>query len=276
VDNLLCFRTAPPAGASGAFGKLVRTHPELRELIDRHVLKLKPNVHLYESRLRLKSLHKLFLDRCPKLNLDVGNQYPFNTITLAHRSLSAYVHKLILENADKAIPAIYGSDAAKTLQTGDVTNRPVTRPYVRVEADAHRIDAIFSLSIPSIFGDEICRTVDRLWFIAIEEVLSGAILGYHRSSRSEPNSEDILEAVKNALIRWEPRQLRIPTLQYGKGAGFPSSHNALFLGACWDEFSVDEALANVAERVTTKMKEVVGCDFLLHVLTAKQSWFHRP
>jgi hypothetical protein len=30
-------------GASGAFGRLLRTYPELKELIDRHVLRLKPH-----------------------------------------------------------------------------------------------------------------------------------------------------------------------------------------------------------------------------------------
>ena len=42
---------SPPTGASGAFGKLLRTYPWLKNLVDRHVLKLNPNRHLYESRI---------------------------------------------------------------------------------------------------------------------------------------------------------------------------------------------------------------------------------
>jgi hypothetical protein len=91
----------------------------LKELLDRHILRLKKSKAIYESRLRLKSLHKRFLDRCRELGLDVGKQYPFNTTKLASQSLWRYVYKTILENTSKAIPAVYGSDAAKTLQTGD-------------------------------------------------------------------------------------------------------------------------------------------------------------
>jgi hypothetical protein len=40
----------------------------------------------------------------------------------------------------------------------------------RVEADAHRIDAIFTILIPSIFGNIITKTVDRLWVIVLKDI----------------------------------------------------------------------------------------------------------
>jgi putative transposase len=248
------------SGLSGAFSKLLREHPALQDLLDRHILKLKGLNHIYESRIQLKSLHKRFVDKCRELDLDVGRQYPFNTATMAHRSLSIYIHKTIRENIRRATAANFGSAAVKTFETGDGTNRPVFRPFQRVEIDAHKIDAIFTILIPSPFGNVIAKTIDRQWVITIQEVASGAILSYHRSYRAEINSDDVLEAVAKALRSWSPRGLRIPTLRYNERAGYPSNVDLRFLGACWDEYSVDGALAEICKRVTTKMKTVVGCE----------------
>jgi len=247
-------------GAAGAFGQLLLTYQELERLIREQVLKLSKRRHIYESRIPLKSLHKHFVDRCRELNLGVGMQYPFNTDQLAYVSLSKYVRKLIKENAAQATPARFGSDAAKKLKTGDGSARPITRPFERVECDAHHIDAIFCILIPSIFGELIPKVVHRLWLIVIKDVVSRAILGYHLSLREECNADDILEAARNALGKWEPRELLIPAMKYAKGAGFPGNQNARFLGACWNEFSVDGGMANLSGSVLTKMKRVVDAN----------------
>lgn len=103
-------RTFPstPSGASGAFGQLLRSYPELKELLDRHILRLRHSKAIYESRLRLKSLHKRFLDRCRELGLDVGKQYPFNTAKLASQSLWRYVHNTILETQPRPFQRYMG------------------------------------------------------------------------------------------------------------------------------------------------------------------------
>ena len=251
------------AGRAGAFTQLLRVHPELEKLLREQVLKLSKSKRIYESRIPVKSLHKHFLDRCRQLNLDVGMQYPFDTARLAYVTLSKYVRQLIEENTTQATSARFGTDAAKKLKTGDGFARPITRPFERVEFDAHHIDAIFCILIPSIFGELIPKVVHRLWLIAIKEVASRAILGYHLSLREECNTDDILEAVRNALSKWEPRELRVPTMKYAQGAGFPCNYNARFLGACWDEFSVDGGMANLSGPVANKMKAVVGANTIV-------------
>ena len=245
------------SGASGAFIQLLRTYPELRELIDEQILKRAKRKQIYESRIPLKSLHKRFLERCRKLNLDVGNKYPFNTAKLAYGALSEYVRDLVKENATRATAARFGSGAAKTFQTGDGTARPVFHPFERVECDAHHIDAIFCILIPSIFGELIPKVLHRLWLVVIKDVASRAILGYHLSLREECNKDDILEAVMHSLSKWEPRVPLIPNMKYAQGAGFPSSHNEKLLGACWDEFSVDGGMANLSGPVVSTIEDVV-------------------
>ncbi|MEM5385537.1 hypothetical protein VSR68_18310 [Paraburkholderia phymatum] len=45
---------------------------------------------------------------------------------------------------------------------------------------------------------------------------------------------------------------------YVPGAGLPSYRLSQLLGACWDEFSVDGALANTCARVESVLRDVVG------------------
>jgi putative transposase len=51
------------AGAAGAFTQLLRSYPELETLLQKQILKLSKGKRIYETRIPLKSLHKLFLDR---------------------------------------------------------------------------------------------------------------------------------------------------------------------------------------------------------------------
>jgi hypothetical protein len=246
------------AGGSGAFGKLLREYPAIDDLIRRHVFRMSKNRHVYEGPVQIKSLHKRFLDLCRELKLDVMKRYPFNTEWLGRVSLYKYVKRLIQENIEKATREVYGSNAAKSLQSGDGVDRPIFKPYQRVECDAHHIDAFFCILIISPDGEIIRKLVRRLWIIFVFEVLSRAVLGHHLSLREECNSNDVLEAVRHALTKWEPKHLQIPELTYKSGAGFPSSHNPKFVGACWDQFSVDEALVNVAADVKHILESVVG------------------
>jgi hypothetical protein len=191
---------------------------------------------------------------------NVGLQYPFNTKTLGRVTLSKYARERVMERPDKAIAARYGADAVKRSRTGDGVDRPVFLPFERVECDAHHIDAIFCVLIPSIFGEVIPRIVRRIWIITISEVVSRVILGRSISLRDEPDSDDVLEAFKHALTEWGPRPLRIPTLQFANGAGYPSSYDKRFIGACSTVISVDEALVTKAARVKEKIGEVMGAE----------------
>jgi hypothetical protein len=251
-------RTLARGGWSGAFGQLLRAYPELQQMIERYSLKLKKANHIYESRIPLWALHNRFLTFCREKKLDVGRQYPFNSKTLGYRSLSTYVRALIFEDPTKSIAANYGVSAAQTFKTGDGTMRPITLPFERVELDAHHIDAIFTILIPNPFGDAVQKILYRIWVLDIKETISGAVLAHHRSSRQEPDSNDVLEVINKALTKWEPRKLRIPGLTYAEGAGFPSNYDSRFLGACWKETSVDEAISINGTRVQRILKEILG------------------
>ena len=132
----------------------------------------------------------------------------------------------------------------------------------RGECDAHKLDTRMVVMIPSPHGGVEPRKIHRLWVIAIIEVASRVVLGYHLSLHRECSAEDVLRAVKHALSQWVPRDLQFSGNAYVGNAGFPSQRAARFLGACWNEFSVDGALANICARVERPMNDVVGARIL--------------
>ena len=74
---------------------------------------------------------------------------------------------------------------------------------------------------------------------------SRAVLGYHLSLHRECSAEDVLRAIKHALTRWVPRELQFSSSAYVAEPGMPSARNDRYLGACWDEFSVEIGRAHV-------------------------------
>jgi len=116
--------------------------------------------------------------------------------------------------------------------------------------------------VPSPHGGTEPRKIHRLWVVVIMEVASRVVLGYHLSLRRECAAEDVLRAVKHALSRWTARDLQFSDNAYVDKAGFASYRSHRFVGACWDEFSVDGALANICTRVEQPMHDVVGARVL--------------
>jgi transposase InsO family protein len=99
-----------------------------------------------------------------------------------------------------------------------------------------------------------------LWLIVLEDVSSRAVLSQHLCLGEEPTGEDVLEAIRLALTPWEPRKLIAPNMRYSPNACFPSSFDPRFLGAKWEQFSVDGALANISEIVRKPMKQLLGIE----------------
>jgi transposase InsO family protein len=166
------------------------------------------------------------------------------------------------ENPRQKLKQLGGPDGERKARAGDGTRRPVLKVFQRVECDAHKIDARMVVLVPSPHGGHEPRKIHRLWVIAIIEVASRAVLGYYLSMRMECSAEDVLRAIKNALTRWQPRELHWSEQSYVESAALPSGHAPQYIGACWDEFSVDGAMANICKRVETQLKEVVGAEVI--------------
>jgi len=210
------------SGLSGALSAFFDKHPDIREQIEVYFLKKAKGHLVHESRISYKSTFKRFLDACKAKGIR-GNEYPRNVKYMASRSLYQYLRNLTLSRFGEAIKARFGVDAARALKLGgpEAPLNPVTRPYMRVEFDGHRIDVAFTMLIPNPFGGFIEVAVTRMWLLTIRDTFSRAVLGYHLCYGREYNRFDVMECIKKSLMPWKRRELSIPGLKYS--GGFPSS-----------------------------------------------------
>src|SRR5699024_7573883 len=108
-------------------------------------------------------------------------------------------------------------------------------------------------------GDEIVKTMYRIWILVIIDVATRAILGHHLCLNKEYSSNDVLHCIRNAVVPWEPQPLTIPGLTYADSGDFPSHALQEAKWGLWDELLYDNAKANLSHIVRDRLTQVVGC-----------------
>lgn len=203
-------------------------------------------------------LFNWFIRELRALGYESRGEWPFNVDRMGYVSVIAFIRKVLNENPRRQRELAGGPDAQRKARAGDGTERPDLKVFERVECDAHKLDARMVVMVPSPHGGLEPRKIHRLWVIVLIDVATRAVLGYHLSLRRECSADDVLRACKRALTRWQPRQLQFSGNAYVPEAGMPSARHERYLRACWDQFSVDGALANTCHRVERQLSEVVG------------------
>jgi len=249
-------------GAVGALTVVWNTHPDLREKFNRRILTAASQCNLSAVSRSKQDHWRWFLDQLRVLGYEVNEKWPFNTKTLGYNSICRYIEKVYSENPVLAAATIGGLDHKKKLLTGDGTNRPVQHLFERVEMDAHKIDGRFSVLIPHPTGGYTQKIVHRLWVVVILEIVSRCVLGYHLSMRKEVSKTDVLRAIKSALTQWKRPFISFGDHAYLPEANLPSSTSEKFIGVCWDQTSVDGALAETCQHVRSVLRNVVGSELL--------------
>ena len=217
---------------------------------------------LASTRRPKQDLYNWFIGELRAAGLEKRGEWPFNVEKMGYVTIGKFIDRVMDENPRRQRQILGGHAADRKARAGDGTNRPHLRVFERVECDAHKLDARMIVLIPSPHGGYEARKIHRLWVVVIIEVVTRAVLGYHLSLRHECGADDVLRAVKRALTLWTRRELQFSTNAYVEGAGLPSAHHDRYLGACWDEFSVDGAMANVCARVEQQLREIAGSTIL--------------
>ena len=245
------------AGASGALSWIFEGPggPDLEKRFRQEILGKRPK--LESARRPKQALFNWLIKQLRAAGLETKGEWPFNAEKMGYVSICRYIDRVMDENPLRKMQLTGGPEAERKARAGDGADRPRLEIFQRVEADAHKIDARMVLLIPSPHGGYEARKIHRVWVIVLVEVASRAVLGYHLSFNRECTAEDVLRAIKCALSRWTPRELQFSEHAYAEGAGLPSWRHDSFVGACWDEFSVDGALANICSRVERQLREVV-------------------
>ena len=207
-------------------------------------------------------LYKWFLNELLRRGANKDKDWPFTTENQGQVTIYKYIKRIASQNHLKSLRIYGGKEAIKKNKSGDGTNRPIFNLFERVECDAHKLDARMVVLIPSPHGGYETRKINRLWVIVILEVSTRAIIGYYLSMRKECSADDVLCAIKNSLTLNLKKDLSFTEFKYKKGACLPSAHSPNYIGACWNEFSVDGALANTCKKVEDKIKNVIGAKII--------------
>lgn len=149
-------------GGAGAFQKLLDDYPALLDLIHNKLFPKKSRLLIAERRISVRKLHGAFLARCRELGLAERLDYPFDTDTLAYTTLCRFVEQLQNEHPEKAALHRMNPGAERKLRTNDGSDRPVLSLMERVECDAHHLDAVFCVLVPTSFGNFVPRILKRL------------------------------------------------------------------------------------------------------------------
>jgi len=245
-------------GASGALQAVLDQHPELRKAFEKRILASCPPNKLGAVKRPRQAHWKWFLDELRKLGYEQQDKWPFNTQNNGYVSICNYMNAVLDANPQQAARVLGGEDAGKKLIAGDGVGRPVTQAFQPVEMDAHKIDGRFCVMMPTLTGGHIPKIIHRIWVIVIIDVFSRAVLGYYLSLGIEVSKDDVMRTLKMALTRWQRRSLTFSDKAYHEGSGLPSGLFDHYVGVCWDETSVDGALAETCKHVESALRDTVG------------------
>jgi putative transposase len=252
-------------GAAGALAQLFERYPALAgwlllQVKRRRVLleQIHTDGHL-RTRLRgLQSLHDDFLHQCRSVGLTAGD-YPFNTADRALRSLSRRLKDEMLRTFGTAARSA-GAPHLKGLPRLDAAGTPAaTRPYQVVEFDGHRLDIRLKVVVRDPLGFAHEFEMERVWLLAIIDVCTRAVLGYHIALAREYSRYDVIKTIENALEPHHARAFTIAGLARGTQDGFPSERLPELAYATWEWMKLDNAKANLANETLTALCEFVGC-----------------
>lgn len=245
---------------NGAFTALLRKFPDIKKKITAAYLRRKDS-SMRRQTLTSEEIHRYFLKLCEDEGISI-HEYPFNTNDKAYRSLYRFFEKLEKSHFAEAAK-LYGDESARQARlkgnNNDNEDLLLRRPYQRVQFDGHKIDAIFTITFSTPEGDLITEVVERIWLLVIVDVATRAILGHHLCVNKEYNLDDVLQCIRNSIVPYKKITFTIPGISYHESGGLPSAEIPQAEWALWDEFSMDNGRANLANLVKDRLQQIVGC-----------------
>src|SRR5260370_37314193 len=186
--------------------------------------------------------------------------YRFDTKSRAIRSLSACVKGELLRGFGTAARAAGASHLKGLPRPDDATGAPTAiRPYQVVEFDGHKLDIRLKIVVPDPLGFPHEFEIERVWLLAIIDVCTRAVLGYHLVLGREYSRYDVIKTIEKALEPHRERAFGIPGLTYGAQDGFPSQRLPELAYVTWEWMKLDNAKANLAVDTLAALCEFVGC-----------------
>ncbi len=260
-------RIAPPrrqaneqSGNSGAFQQLLEQYPVLFDFLRDAITRREVHLAQVGDRMTvvgLNRLHERFMSRCREIGLTAAD-YPIFQRHKAKRSLSRTMRDWML--ARFAGAALSGSSTgvkpASALRTSpDVGARLA---YDTVEFDAHKLDIRLKVLDQDPFGQEQVFEIERIWLLAVIDVATRCVLGYHLCLEREYSRYDVIRTFENALSPATKPTLTIPELSLPRAGGFVSTQLPETACTCWRRMRFDNARAHLAADSLNVLCELLG------------------
>lgn len=185
-------------GMAGAFGKLLREHPEVKKWLDKEIGRAEGETYR-EAGLRITALHGEFLKRLRKEGLKPP-EYPFQPKCASYDALCAYVRKRIAEGDDAAARRRFGSHADDGLHSG-TGKQGVFRALISYEKaayDEYELPNIATIVL-EIDDKEVDIPLSRGYFCPIVDFDSTAVLGHSIAVALRFRAFDLLRAFENSV-----------------------------------------------------------------------------
>lgn len=248
-------------GLSGVFNQTLLQFPKLKKKLVQAILKRNsPEIKVHEKKLRAKDVHRIFIKYLREAGLEPGH-WPFNTKFLGLRTIEKYVSEILDEFFHRSVTAREERAAIAHLSVGTGHERLLTfeEPYDAVQLDAYSINAFFTAEFLTPEGTIQHLQLERIWLLALIEVVSSAILSYSIVYRSEVGADDVLNVIKKAVNLPHKIDITIPGLVYPHDAGLPCEVIPQYQGAVWGVLLLDGALAHLSQAVHSRARSALGC-----------------
>ncbi len=246
-------------GYAGAFRQFLADHPDIERALEEAILENKIPDAIGESRSVHRAIYSYFRRLCRRIELR-ETSYPLNTKDQGQRALRRYAREVRMAHFGKAAARLGGKNAGARarLGTGKRSHLITRVPFDLVSLDEHHLNLIGCVAVP--LPDRILKVpIHRLILIPLIEHFSRAVIGYHIAIGTQAAALDVVQAVRNALGTWEPRDLKLPGFAYPSCAGLPSGMLSEAAGLCWNMLLIDNAMIHCAKVVTERMPARLGC-----------------
>ncbi|MGX7099361.1 hypothetical protein ACWOBH_05005 [Globicatella sanguinis] len=195
----------------------------------------------------LKYVHERFLKICMKHGVK-KYEYPFTLKDYGYRQFIRYIEKLKQEK-----------EKNKSQMVGEIPlNEHLLQPLEQVEIDGHRIDAYFVTEITLPSGTTRKTIIERPWVLCAIDRSTRCILGYHLTTNTEYNSNDVISCIENCLI---PKNINLSTLATQKlspKGGFPNQIFQNLKYAVMSEIYLDNAMSHLSNITLNTLVDKIG------------------
>lgn len=247
-------------GLAGALTFTLNRYPELEELLQGEICKLKKTNKYHEPKISPGTLHKIFIKTLEGLGAP-GDEWPFTTKWRGVRSISNYMNVILMENFGHSV-SVRGDRAARAhLQVGKGKSSLISAPdpYDAVQMDAYYTDCHLSVVFKTPEGTEVSVLINRLWLIVLIDVASNAVLAYKLVYRSQVAAADVIDVMRLALQHEHQRPPPvIPGIEYPENGGFPQDCFPECRHALWSFLMLDNALAHLAKKISELARKELG------------------